>query len=82
MRSLRDPVFLPLQDGLGFPGQDAQGGGGAWPEPRGAQVLKRHCAGGGGVWPYFVPAGGFMCTPPLDTAEVRRPPHSSTRGDD
>jgi hypothetical protein len=45
-------------------------GGGAWRKPRGAQVLKRHCAGDGGVWPYFVPAGGFMCTPPLDTSEV------------
>eukprot|EP01051_Picozoa_sp_SAG22_P002717 SAG22_NODE_124_length_18884_cov_34.149367_2_plen_565_part_00 len=34
-----------------------------------AAMLKTHCAGDGGVWPYFVPAGGFMVTPPLDTPE-------------
>mmetsp|Transcript_54764 Transcript_54764/g.150974 ORF Transcript_54764/g.150974 Transcript_54764/m.150974 type:complete len:179 (-) Transcript_54764:314-850(-) len=33
-------------------------------------VLKKHCAGDGGVVPYFVPAGGFMVTPPLDTDEM------------
>lgn len=33
-------------------------------------VLKRHCATiENGVWPYFVPAGGFMVSPPLDTHE-------------
>lgn len=33
-------------------------------------VLKRHCATAeNGVWPYFVPAGGFMISPPLDTHE-------------
>jgi len=32
-------------------------------------IMKKNCAGEGGVWPYFVPAGGFMISPPLDTPE-------------
>jgi len=35
-----------------------------------AAILKRHCVGDGGVWPYFVPVGGFMVTPPIDTTEA------------
>ena len=40
-------------------------------EQRGAAVavLKKHCVSTG-VWPYFVPAGGFMVSPPLDVTEV------------
>ena len=30
-----------------------------------AGVLKAHCKAEG-VWPYFVPAGGVMCTPPYN----------------
>ena len=44
------------------------------PEPErrqaAAAIFKRHCVGDGGVWPYFVPVGGFMVTPPMDTAEA------------
>ena len=32
-------------------------------------VMKAKCESAG-VWPYFVPAGGFMVSPPLDTTEA------------
>lgn len=31
-------------------------------------IFKKHC-NTYNVWPYFVPVGGFMTTPPLDTSE-------------
>jgi len=33
-----------------------------------AEAFKSACEQGG-VWPYFVPAGGFMITPPMDVEE-------------
>eukprot|EP01051_Picozoa_sp_SAG22_P014321 SAG22_NODE_1719_length_3739_cov_4.655769_3_plen_563_part_00 len=40
---------------------------------RAATVFERHCrspAKGGSILPYFVVAGGFMVTPPLDTSKA------------
>jgi len=51
--------------------------GGLFVDPHAAQrqralALLRDACKEEGVWPYFVPAGGFMMTPPMDIEESEK----------